>query len=462
MKIIVLNGSPKGDTSVTMQYVHYVAKLNPGCEFKIYNISQQIRKIEKDQAYFDEILAQVRAADGVLWAFPLYILTVHAHYKRFIELLFERGAGEAFRDKYAATLSTSIHFFDHTAHNYMHAICDDLGMRFVDSFSPYMYDLTKLAGQEQTAGFGKRFLAAIEQQVPTQRQYAPLVRREFVYQPGLAQASVSTAGKRVVILHDGGRPGSNLATMVARCRDAFAGPVQVVDLNDVLIKASCQGCMRCGYNYHCAYEGKDGFIDFYRSTVMQADVLVYAGTLVDRQLSSRWKMVLDRAFFNTHTPVLTGKQMAFVLSGPFSQNANLREVLLGYTEFQGANVVGFASDEFGSSAEIDAVLDGLMAAVLRATLAADSHPQTFRGIGGMKVFRDDIWGPLRMVFQADHRAYRRLGFYRTFPQRDWNALLTNAIMIPLTHLAGFRKEFVRRTPQEMIRPLRKVVGKMPA
>ena len=50
MKILVLNGSPKGDLSVTLQYVHYLQKVNPGCEFHTYNIAQQIRKIEKDPA----------------------------------------------------------------------------------------------------------------------------------------------------------------------------------------------------------------------------------------------------------------------------------------------------------------------------------------------------------------------------------------------------------------------------
>ena len=72
---------------------------------------------------------------------------MHAHYKRFIELVFERGAQAAFAGKYAASLSTSIHFFDHTAHNYIHAICDDLGMRFVESFSPDMTDLLNEEGR---------------------------------------------------------------------------------------------------------------------------------------------------------------------------------------------------------------------------------------------------------------------------------------------------------------------------
>ena len=31
------------------------------------------------------VIDQIRGSDAVIWGFPLYILTVHAHYKRFIE-----------------------------------------------------------------------------------------------------------------------------------------------------------------------------------------------------------------------------------------------------------------------------------------------------------------------------------------------------------------------------------------
>ncbi len=459
MRIVVLNGSPKGDISVTIQYVNYLIKKYPHHEYKTVNISQRIKAIEKDQHEFDQIIADIQAADGVLWAFPLYILIVHAHYKRFIELVYERGAQAAFAGKYAASLSTSIHFFDHTAHNYIHAICDDLGMRFVESFSPDMTDLLKPDGQAKTAQFGGHFFAAIQSGVVTPRQYAPLTWRNFQYQPGEAPQPVATQGKKVVILHDSRDPSSNLSRMVERCRSAFTGDVSVINLYDIEIKASCQGCLQCGANYECAFTGKDGFIDFYHNQVMAGDILVYAGTITDRYFSSRWKMFFDRSFFNTHTPVLGGKQIAFVISGPFSQLENLREIFTAYTEYQMANLVGFASDEFGASQEIDAVLDGMMQ---RAANLADQkymQPATFLGVGGTKLFRDDMYGRLRIVFAADHRAYQRLGFYKTFPQRDLMSTLLNTFVAPLLLIRRVRQEFNKQVKVQMAAPLKNVVDK---
>ncbi|RPJ43329.1 MAG: hypothetical protein EHM21_11700 [Chloroflexi bacterium] len=457
MKILVLNGSPKGDLSVTLQYVHYLQKVNPECSFKTYNIGQQIRKIENDPAFFAEIIEQVRQADGVLWAFPLYILIVHAHYKRFIELIFERGVQSTFAGKYAATLSTSIHFFDHTAHNYMHGICDDLGMRFVEAFSPDIVDLLEEKGRAQLEQFGRHFLEAIRMQSPYQRRYPVIQPREFTYEPGPAPLPVQTGGKKVVILHDGIRLNSNIDRLVARCQANFSGAVTVIDLNDIEMKASCQGCLKCGASYHCAFEGKDGFIDFYRAQVMAADLLIYAGTIVDRYLSSRWKTFFDRSFFNTHTPVLAGKQVAFVISGPYSQLPNLNEILMGYVEFQMAHVVGIVSDEYGSSAEIDALVDRLMGSMLSQAVEDSSRPMTFLGIGGMKIFRDDIWGRIRIIFPADHNAYKKLGFYKTFPQNDLRQRLLNLVMMPLLSIPKFREEFNKQMLHQMIRPLQQKV-----
>ena len=88
MKITVLNGSPKGELSITMQSVAYLAKLYPQHEFNILHIAQRLRRFEKDLGAFEEVIGQIRSSDAVLWGFPLYILHVHANYKRFIELVF--------------------------------------------------------------------------------------------------------------------------------------------------------------------------------------------------------------------------------------------------------------------------------------------------------------------------------------------------------------------------------------
>jgi len=148
--------------------------------------------------------------------------------------------------------------------------------------------------------------------------------------------------------------------MARRFAGAVAGTganVEVLALEDMGIKGGCMGCLKCGQANHCAWEGKDGFVDAFRSKVLTADLLVFAGTTRDRALSARWKAFLDRGFFNTHQSVLKGKQFLYLVSGPLSRLDNLRQTLHAYVEWQGGNLVDFVSDEVETGLELDALLD---------------------------------------------------------------------------------------------------------
>jgi multimeric flavodoxin WrbA len=459
MKVIVLNGSPKGDISVTLQYARYLEKVNPQHIFTYENIALQVKHLENDTAAFNAVIDQVRQSDIVLWAFPLYVLSVHGNYKRFIELISERGVQDAFAGKYTATLSTSIHFYDHTAHNYMHAVCDDLNMKYVDYFSADMNDLHKEEYRRQLTLFGQRLFSAAENHTPIQKQYLPVQNRDFTYTPGATPASLKVDGRKIVILHDENEACSNLRKMVTRAEQRFGGNATVVNIRELNIKGDCLGCLVCGSANHCFYEGKDDYIEFYRNTVMTADILVYAGRIVDRQLSARWKTFFDRIFFNSHQPVLQKKQAFLLVSGPISQIPNLQEIMSAFFEFQGANYLGCISDESGTSAEIDALIDQKAGDALEGSVNGYLRPETFLGEGGMKIFRDDVYGRLRTVFMADHKAYKRLGFYKTFPQNDFGIMMLNTFGAPLVNIPAIRAKFDEHMKFEMVKPLQRVVEK---
>lgn len=456
MRIVVLNGSPKGDLSITLQYVLLIRKKFPEHQFKVFNIAQDVRKLEKDESAFKEVISEIRSSDGVLWSFPLYFLLVHSHYKRFIELVFERGAGEAFKKKHTASLSTSIHFFDHTAHNYINAVCDDLDMRYVGAFSPHYHDITKEKERERLLLFARHFFRAIETDAPTQKAFGPLLRSGFEYRPGPTPAAVPVGNKKLLILTDVETGQPNLQRMVERVRQCLAGEVEMVNLHDVDIKGGCLGCIQCGFDGRCAYGSGDGYIEFFNSKVKTADVIVMCGAIKDRYLSSRWKLFFDRSFFNTHMPVLMGKQVGFIISGPLRQIPNLRQIMEAWSEGQQADAVGFLTDECEDSVELDALLERLAEQLVQFAVEDYRKPATCLSVGGRKIFRDEIWGNLRFVFQADHRFYSRHGVY-DFPQRRYKMRATVALMMLLTKIPKFREEVRRRTKVEMVKPYQKVV-----
>ncbi|HQG64268.1 MAG: NAD(P)H-dependent oxidoreductase [Smithella sp.] len=450
MKIAVLNGSPKGEVSVTMQYVHFLEQRFPEAEFNFFDVALKIRKLEKDDKAFQEVIDGIAAADAVLWAFPLYFLVVCSQYKRFIELIFEKNAVSVFRGKPAASLSTSINFFDYTAHNYINAVCDDLDMNYFGAYSAEMNDLLKTGERRRLKKFGELFFKAIKDKTPAIRNNKPLSAPEVVFEAEAIQP-VNPGDKKVLIVADDLTENANLQKMVERLRNTFSPAAELALLKDVDIKGGCLGCCECGFDNQCVYDGKDGFRDFFNSKIKTADILFLAGAIHDRYLSALWKCFFDRSFFNGHTPFLKGKQIGFVISGPFRDLHNLREIFDATTQFQLAGFNGFVSDDMGSSAQINAALQTMATSAVDQGTLGYIQPPTFYQVAGTKLFRDAIYGRLRPVFQADHRYYKEHGMYN-FPQTYYKWRMINGILVMLTKIPAFRREFFKRIKKEMIKP----------
>ena len=439
MKIVVLGGSPKGENGLTHLYIRFLRSRFPEHNWTLLEVSSAITALENDEAIFTACIDEVRDADGVLWAFPVYFYLVPSQYKRFIEMIFARGVTAAFQGRHAAALTTSIRFFDHTAHNYLHAICDDLDMRYSGFHSAAMDDILQKEEQQRLLDFGSNFLSAMEREIPTQRTYQPLSKRDFRYRPGQPEHRLETKGKRLVIVTDVGDEESNLVKMIARLRDSYADETELVNLRSEAIAGGCIGCIQCGYDNICAY--RDGFRELFTERLQTADIIVFAGAIQDRYLSSHWKTFFDRSFFNNHVPAFAGKQFGFLISGPFAQLANLRQILQAYTEIQQANPVGFVTDEFGDSPEIDALLQNLAAEMVRLSEAKSIRTPTYLSIGGKKLFRDVVWGQFRHIFPADHRYYRQHSLY-DFPQKNYGVRLMNGILYPFTRSREMRKKTI--------------------
>ncbi|AIQ13003.1 NAD(P)H-dependent oxidoreductase [Paenibacillus durus] len=451
MKIVVLNGSPKGDDSVTLHYIKYIEKKFPQHVFTYLNVAHSIKKLENDLAFFGNVMESVKSSDGVIWAFPLYVCLVHSNYKRFIELIWERGAQDVFRDKYTASVATSIHFFDHTALSYIHSICDDLGMRYIDFFSAHMNDLTKETERSSLIFFAENFFESINKKIKTLRTYMPIEYNIGEYIPTEIKATVENKGQKIVIVTDSVDQTKNIGRMVERFRKLTQA--ELINISAIDIKGGCTGCIKCGFDNQCMY-GKSDDIQMIYEKIRGFDIIVFAGAIKDRYLSARWKMFIDRSFFRTHQPLYTGKQIGYLISGHLSQNHNLREILQTTTEMDGANLVGILTDEYEN--EINEMMEDFAQNLVQFSVRHYIRPHTFLGIGGMKIFRDDIWGPLRFVFQGDHRYYKKHRFY-DFPQKKYGMRMVNAILMTLTKIPPVKKTIRQNIKSSMTIPHKNVL-----
>ena len=456
LKVIVLSGSPKGDLSVTLQYVNFIAKKFPQHSYQTYHVGEQIQKVARDEKAFQKIMNDIQSSDAVIWSFPIYAFLIPSQYKRFVELIFDRGAKKFFKNKYTITLSTSLRFFDHTAHNYLHGICDDLDMRYWGFYSADMQDLMKEEEREKLLIFAEDFFRAAENKTPTAKVYQPLVHGQFKYEPGDVKKKIDSHGKRIIILTDLEDEKTNLGRMIERFRRSFTGGTELLNINDVEIKGGCLGCAQCGFDNKCVYLGKDGFIDFNEKRFRTADAVVMAPIIKDRYFSWKWKQFYDRGFYNGHTPGLKGKQVVHILSGPLSQLPNLRQMIVASAEIGQMNLVDIVTDESEDSKVIDALLQSSAERMIWFDERKYVRPPTFLYVGGHKIFRDLVWST-RSIFQADYRYYKKNNMF-DFPQRDKRANAFNKMMASLMKDPVAKEEIRKTLKKEQVRPHQKVVA----
>ena len=130
MKIVVLNGSPKGKYSITLQTVNFISKLYPSHEFEILDVGQKIKSFEKD---FSQAKNCLEKADLILFSYPVYTFIAPFQLHRFIELIKENNVNIA--GKFASQITTSKHFYDVTAHKYIEENCYDMGLIYLRGLS---------------------------------------------------------------------------------------------------------------------------------------------------------------------------------------------------------------------------------------------------------------------------------------------------------------------------------------
>ena len=384
----------------------------------------RIAKIEKDEALFNEIIKKMVKAGAIIWSFPVYYCLVPSQIKRFIELIFERCPKDLFKGKYTTSFTTSINFFDHTAHNYIQGVCEELGFSFIKSYSANMDDFFHPDKRERMVAFFQWFIQMVEQKVPVQRKYNIQYSDAVLYEPGEIEQNGIIYDQKILILTDAEKEDTNLRNMVDVFNKCSSMSAEIRNIHDIHIKNGCIGCCTCGYDNTCVQN--DGYQQFYNDNLKKADIIIIAGTIKDHYLSSTWKAFFDRSFFNGHAPVLMGKRLGFIISGPLSQIQNLRETLEALAEIWHMKNSGIVTDEPAKSEEIT---EHIKAFAKELELASDQNLEfgtRFYQVAGGKIVRDFIYST-HAVFRADHIFYKKNGFYRNFPQRKIKKRLSNAV-----------------------------------
>ncbi len=445
MNILILNGSPKGKYSITLQTLHYIKKLNPEHKFKTIHVGQKIRALENN---FEYVIKNVTLADLIIFSYPVYTFIAPYQMHRFIELL--KASGIDLNGKYATQLTTSKHFYDVTAHRYIQDNCQDLGMKFIRGLSADMDDLLTPQGQKEAKDFFDHVCWSIKNNI-----YEPnnIHCEAPKHQPvTIPETEPHKTTGDVVILTDCQTENQQLQNMISRFQNTLPRKSRVINIREYPFRGGCLGCFNCAVSGKCIYI--DGFDDFLRNDIQTAEAIVYAFTISDHSMGAAFKLYDDRQFCNGHRTVTMGMPMGYLISGNYSHEPNLQTIIEGRAEVGHNFLAGVATDEF----DPDQAIDDLAANLCYALEKGYVPPQNFYGIGGMKIFRDLIW-TMQGMMKADHKFYKAHNQY-DFPQKNWPTMLKMYLVGALISSPKIKEKMGNAMNEGMLMPYKKVLNNL--
>ena len=444
MKILVLNGSPKGSNSITLQTCLYLQKRYPDHDFTIFNVGSKIKSLEKD---FSPAAEAIEQADVLLFSYPVYTFIAPSQLHRFIELL--KAANLDLTGKFASQITTSKHFYDMTAHRYIQDNCQDLGLKFVRGLSADMEDLLCAKGQQQAEAFFDFLIWSVQQDA-----YEPFPAPAAPFVPKMVDIP-DTNGKKsgdVVIVTDCEPENTALGAMISRFQAVLPRKTRIVNIQEYPFRGGCLGCFNCAISEKCIYT--DGFDNYLRQEIQTADAIVYAFTVRDHSMGARFKMYDDRQFCNGHRTVTIGMPIGYLVNGSLSNEANLRTIMEARAQVGSNFLAGIAANDTDPNGQIDQLASTLAYALEHRYVP----PQNFYGIGGMKVFRDLIW-LMQGMMKADHKFYKSHGQY-DFPQKQWPTMLKMYLVGALLSSEKLKAKMGNAMNEGMLAPYKKVLDRV--
>ena len=384
-------------------------------------------------------------ADLIVFSYPVYTFIAPSQLHRLIELL--KASGINLSGKFVAQITTSKHFYDMTAHQYIQENCQDLGMKCIKGLSVDMDDLLTENGRKTSKEFFEYVCWSIECDV-----YETILKHPATpkHRP-VSAATLSQDEKSgdIVIVTDCAKDDKQLNDMINRFRAVLKYKSRIVNISEYPFRGGCIGCFNCAATEKCIY--KDGFDDFLRNSIQTADAIIYAFSIKDHSMGSVFKMYDDRQFCNGHRTVTMGKPTGYLISGNYSSEANLQMIIEGRSEVGGNFLAGVACDELNPDADIDRLAQRLDYAITHKYI----QPKNFYGVGGMKIFRDLIW-LMRGMMKADHRFYKEQGLY-DFPQKKKGTALKMHLVGALISSPKIKAKIGNKMNEGMLAPYKKVL-----
>ncbi len=429
MNVLVINGSPKGDYSITLQTVKYIERFNTEDKFEILNAANQISLLEKD---FSECADKIKAADIILFAYPVFTFSIPAQLYRFIELMKQNFTNGELTGKFVTQVTTSKHFFDNTAHEFIRENCLDLQMKVINGLTADMNDLITKRGQREALDFWRYAKYQTKRYFDRRKKED---KKMLVY--------------RVAIISDVVPQDIQLRKRIDEFKEKFTYQTDEINLQELKIDGGCFECLNCSTKGECIY--KDGFQDILRRKVNSADAIVYAFKIQNHGMGSKFKYYFDRQYCNGHRTLIIDKPVGYIIEGDISRENNLMNIIHGRASVC-HNILTHIAQE--GNEDIEQLIYKLTFCLEKKIVT----PQDFYGIAGMKIFRDLIYVNGGLM-KADYNFYKKEGYFDSFATNQHGLRLKMRLVGLLFKNKKLKKKMGNKFVEKMINPYQKVINK---
>ncbi|MFI3325417.1 MAG: iron-sulfur protein [Clostridia bacterium] len=444
MNILVLNGSPKGKSSITVQTPLYLSKRYPKHDWSVLHVGQKIKYYEKN---FTEVKQGLEKADLIIFTYPVYTFLAPYQVHKFVELMKENNVD--LKGKFASQISTSKHFFDITAHKWIEENVYDFGMKFIAGLSADMEDLLTEKGQKQAEVYFEKMIFDIENNIYHSKEISTYTKKSDY--TSCISSTEKTGDKDVVIVTNCHEDDNNLKAMMNDFINLSSHNIRVINMRDFKFSGGCLGCLSCTTTQKCIY--RDGFDDYLRNEIQNADAIVYAFTIENHYTHSSLKCYDDRQFCNGHRTVTVGMPVGYIISGDYSHEENLKTLVEARSDVGGVYLCGVATDEKDTSL----ALTNLNKSLEYALTHVMDKPATFYGVGGTKIFRDLVY-LMQGMMVADHKFYKANGIY-DFPHNKKGKMLQMKIIGGVMNIPSVQKKMKGKMNTFILQPYEKLMEK---
>ena len=453
MKIVVINGSPKGRFSISYQYVRYIEKLSKN-SFDVIHVGMEIVKLEKDSQYFEEVCNRINNADLVLWIYGVYTCIVPYQLMRFIELIYEKNKTNIFNGKFSSQISTSMHFYDYTAANYIQAIAEDFNMKIILPHIAKSEDMTTEKGEKALQMFLSELEFSVSNNIYIAPKYGSYKENINTFNPQNIAHVEKNKNYSISVITYYENENCNIKKMIDTFVKLTPSKVKIINLAEVNIKSGCIGCLHCSFEGECVI--KDEFKNSIDEYVYNSEAIVYAFAIEHHWFNSKYKKFDDRSFANGHRISNMGKPVSYLISGNLKNEPNIREILEARAEVGSMYLTDIVTDE-----NIDTTTENIEKISKKLIWALENkitRPSNFLGVGGMKIFRDLIY-TMRGFMIEDHKFYKANNLY-DFPHKQKKEIFQGKLIGLLLKNKKMRAKILPTLKETMISKHQKVIDKL--